>query len=52
MKAKLDVTSIALTQKRIDNEIVQQRMLFNKNMLKKINENALNRAFQLDRLSA
>jgi hypothetical protein len=49
MEAKLDVNSNKLIPKFIDNEIVQQSVQFNKEMLRKLNERALNRAFQLDR---
>jgi len=52
MKAKLEVDSIKLTQKYIDNEMAQQCIQFNKKMLKKLNERALSRAFQLDRARA
>jgi len=49
METKLEVNVIKLTQKYIDNEIAQQSIQFNKKILKKLNERALNRAFQLDR---
>jgi len=49
MKTKLVINSIKTNQKYIDAEIVQQSIRFNKEMLKTLNEKALNRAFQLDR---
>ena len=49
MEAKLEVNLSKLTQKYMDNEVVQQSIQSNKKMLKKLNEQALNRAFQLDR---
>lgn len=52
MEVKLVVTSAQLNQKHIDNELFQQRAQFNKNMLQKLNEKALDRAFQLERHSA
>lgn len=52
MKAKLEVNSIKLTQKYIDAEVAHQGMQFNKRVMRKLNEKALNRAFQLDRSRA
>ena len=52
MKNKLEETSVQFTQKQIDNEIFQQRIKSNKSMLKKLNEKALDRAFQLYRFPA
>ena len=52
MKTKLEVNSIKLAQKYIDAEVVQQSILFNKEMLRTLNERALSRAFQLDRSRA
>jgi len=49
MKAKLEVNAIKLAQKYMDTEVAQQCIHFNKDMLRKLNEKALNRAFQLDR---
>lgn len=49
MQAKLEVNSIKLAQKYMDTEVTQQCIQFNKEMLRKLNEKALNRAFQLDR---
>lgn len=49
MKAKLEVNAIKLAQKYMDTEVAQQCMQFNKEMLRKLNEKALSRAFQLDR---
>ncbi|NQZ22960.1 MAG: hypothetical protein HRT53_13005 [Colwellia sp.] len=49
MKANLEVNAIKLAQKYMDTEVAQQCMKFNKEMLRKLNEQALNRAFQLDR---
>jgi len=52
MKAKLELHSIKLTPKYIENELAQQSIQFNKDMLRKLSERALNRAFQLDRSRA
>jgi hypothetical protein len=49
METKLDVNSIKLTSKYIDNEVAHQSMKFNKDILRKLSERALNRAFELDR---
>jgi hypothetical protein len=46
---EIEIDSIKSTQKYIDNEIAQQSIQSNKEMLKKLSERALNRAFQLDR---
>jgi hypothetical protein len=48
MDAKLEVKLIDLTQKYIDNEVAQQSIQFNREILKNLNERALNRAFKLD----
>ncbi|MCO4798697.1 MAG: hypothetical protein KC484_05760 [Colwelliaceae bacterium] len=47
-KLKVEVNSIKLTQKEIDNEVAQHFNQFNKEMLRTLNERALDRAFQLD----
>jgi hypothetical protein len=52
MKAKLEVNSIKLSQKYIDNELVQQSSFTHKKMQQKINEKALSKAFQLYSLGA
>ena len=52
MKTKLEVNSIKLSQKHIDNELVQQSIFLHKRMQEKINEKALSKAFQLYNLSA
>ncbi|MFT5759437.1 MAG: hypothetical protein ACI9LM_004199 [Alteromonadaceae bacterium] len=49
METKSEVNPINLTQKYIDNEVAQQYIQFNKEVLRKLNERALSRAFQLDR---
>jgi len=49
MEAKSEVDINQLTQKYIDNVMAQQCIQFNKKLLEKLNENALNRAFQLDK---
>ena len=50
MKDKLETNSIQLTQKYINSEVAKQCIQFNKKMLTKLNDRALNRAFQLDRI--
>jgi hypothetical protein len=49
MQGNLEVNSIKSNQKYMDTEVTQQCIQFNKEMLRKLNEKALNRAFQLDR---
>ncbi|MBA6233619.1 MULTISPECIES: hypothetical protein [unclassified Colwellia] len=49
METKLDVNSIKLTSKYINNAVADQSIQFNKNLLRKLSEKALNRAFELDR---
>jgi len=48
MEAKLTVNAIKSNQKHIDNELAQQFVQFNKEMMRKLNERALDKAFQLD----
>lgn len=48
METKIEVNVIKLAPKYIENEVAQQSIQFNKNMLRVLNEQALNRAYQLD----
>jgi len=47
MEAQLEVNLIKSTQKHIDTELAQQFVEFNKEMVRKLNERALDKAFQL-----
>lgn len=44
---KLTVNAIKLTQEQIDSEVAQHFNQFNKQMLRTLNERALDKAFQL-----
>jgi hypothetical protein len=54
METQLELKShsIKLTQKQIDSEVAQHFNTSNKDILRMLNEKALDRAFQLDRARA
>lgn len=52
MEAKLQTHSIKLSQKQIDTEVAQHFNPSPKDMLRMLNEKALDKAFQLDRARA